>query len=630
MLQGRTNNSSVAARARGASAFALAMFVVATVGLGLASYVGTQAASAGASSFNIGPSPVTVGSAATYSFTIRNLSDDPQAAETVELTKIQGYPACNVIDSGSPGSAPCDSAADQNPAVFTPAATATGAAGTACAGTTFNVIEAASGLWTFVPTGAGAPVVLQPTALGAGNPLTTCIIQGTVSVDALPGTDANLAVAGIQTRQLSYAEGFATVSKDEFTGTGTTSVSVQDAPKPPDIKVTKVGNGPIKAGANAVFTMVVTDLGPGTASSVTLNDPLPPTAGSWTVGGPNAASCKVVADLLTCAFGDLAEGATRTITVTSPTVASAGCAPVLPLTTRTATTGSGGVSTKEGSCGSRGDCRTPSSSSKTATMSSTGSSPKEGSCGSGDDCRTPSSSSKTATMSSSGGSPKEGSCGSDDDCRTPSSGSKTATTGSRGSYGDDDHSCGPPKPPPGDSDCGPLPNSVTVAATNEGPNLANNKASATVTVECKTHGRMTGGGSVSHPGDVTHGFELHCDRADKPNNLEINWGKESRKYRFHLEELLTAVCTDTSIRQAPPEAPFDTYVGKGTGRFGEGSGPGKLGYTIEFTLTDGGPARGEPGIDDTAAFKIYETANPTNVVLTANGKVSRGNHQAHR
>jgi hypothetical protein len=62
-------------------------------------------------------------------------------------------------------------------------------------------------------------------------------------------------------------------------------------------------------------------------------------------------------------------------------------------------------------------------------------------------------------------------------------------------------------------------------------------------------------------------------------------------------------------------------VGVGTGRYN-----GAEGYTIEFTLVDAG----EPGSNDRAALRIYETANPANVVLDIPlQNLSGGNLQAH-
>jgi len=73
--------------------------------------------------------------------------------------------------------------------------------------------------------------------------------------------------------------------------------------------------------------------------------------------------------------------------------------------------------------------------------------------------------------------------------------------------------------------------------------------------------------------------------------------------------------------QEPPDAPLDTLVGVGTGRWNN-----EYGYTIEFTLIDAG----EPGRDDMMAILIYETANPGNVILDVPLQyLNNGNLQAH-
>lgn len=132
-------------------------------------------------------------------------------------------------------------------------------------------------------------------------------------------------------------------------------------------------------------------------------------------------------------------------------------------------------------------------------------------------------------------------------------------------------------------------------------------------------GRMTGGGSVFTSAGirVTHGFQLHCDASKVPNNLEINWGKGKK---FHMEALTSAACSDDpKIGEAPPVAGFDTYKGKGTGRYN-----GVLGATAEWTFTDAG----EPGRDDFAEFVIKDVNS--NIVVTVSGLLDRGNQQAHK
>ena len=72
------------------------------------------------------------------------------------------------------------------------------------------------------------------------------------------------------------------------------------------------------------------------------------------------------------------------------------------------------------------------------------------------------------------------------------------------------------------------------------------------------------------------------------------------------EHLETVACTDDpAIIQKPPPAPLDTLIGVGTGRYNN------------RRLHDRVHARdfGEPGRNDQASLRIYETANPSNVVL---------------
>lgn len=137
-------------------------------------------------------------------------------------------------------------------------------------------------------------------------------------------------------------------------------------------------------------------------------------------------------------------------------------------------------------------------------------------------------------------------------------------------------------------------------------------------LSCSTTGRMTGGGSVFTANNVrvTHGFQLRCNTTDTPQSLEINWNQGNK---FHLESLTSAFCTDDpSIDQANPNATFDTYYGKGTGRFN-----GTSGYTAEWTFVDAG----EPGKNDLAKIVIKDPANV--IILSAEGKLDKGNHQAH-
>lgn len=103
------------------------------------------------------------------------------------------------------------------------------------------------------------------------------------------------------------------------------------------------GNETIDAPGTATYTVTVTNVGTGIARNATLTDTLP--AGSWTVslaspdgndvcpvgGNPKSGS-------FTCTFGDLAPGATKTVTVSRAVTIASDCAAVLVNNAGVATT----------------------------------------------------------------------------------------------------------------------------------------------------------------------------------------------------------------------------------------------------------------------------------------------------
>src|ERR1700746_1854598 len=129
-------------------------------------------------------------------------------------------------------------------------------------------------------------------------------------------------------------------------------------------------------------------------------------------------------------------------------------------------------------------------------------------------------------------------------------------------------------------------------------------------------GRMTGVGSlfVSLTGDsaaqgssssteirVTKGFQIHCGNPpEPPNNLEVNWPSANN---FHLENLTLGVCILLGPPN-PPQAPFNEFIGAGTGKLN-----GIDGASISFVFID----NGEPGNNDTGTLTITDPFG--NVVL---------------
>ena len=87
----------------------------------------------------------------------------------------------------------------------------------------------------------------------------------------------------------------------------------------PDVNVVKTADdGTIAAGDLAEFTIVVSNDGDGVAKDVTLVDTLPGGV-DWS---EDSADCSIAAGVLTCSFGDLAPGASRTIHVSGETDAT--------------------------------------------------------------------------------------------------------------------------------------------------------------------------------------------------------------------------------------------------------------------------------------------------------------------
>ena len=189
---------------------------------------------------------------------------------------------------------------------------------------TFSITVTAGG------TGSSSNVTLSDTlpsgtwTFGGANAAQCSIASGVLSCSfgtMASGTSkaVTLSRATIGSDCPSITNPGATVSATGDTNTGNNStgpvtiiVNCQ-----PDVTVTKSGNGPLSAGTTATFTITVTAGGTGSSSNVTLSDTLP--TATWTLGGADAASCSITAGALSCAFGTMASGTSKVVTLSRAT-----------------------------------------------------------------------------------------------------------------------------------------------------------------------------------------------------------------------------------------------------------------------------------------------------------------------
>jgi uncharacterized repeat protein (TIGR01451 family) len=149
-------------------------------------------------------------------------------------------------------------------------------------------------------------------APGASKSVTVSAVSAAANCGTLPNT--------VTVAATNEADG----DKDDNTSTATIQVNCGD------IQITKTADAsPVSAGDAIGFLISVHNNGAGSATGVTMTDPLPTQAGlSWSVdGGTGAGSCSISLGTLTCNFGTMAAGATLTVHITSPTTA-ASCATI--------------------------------------------------------------------------------------------------------------------------------------------------------------------------------------------------------------------------------------------------------------------------------------------------------------
>ncbi|WP_436496329.1 DUF7507 domain-containing protein [Actinokineospora sp. HUAS TT18] len=113
----------------------------------------------------------------------------------------------------------------------------------------------------------------------------------------------------------------ATVSAANETNTANNTATATITVNCSDVTVEKTTDtGTISAGETARFTITVRNLGPGIATGVTLNDPLP-TGVAWAIS-PAVQGCSITNNTLTCDFGTLAVNGSASVTVEGVTDAA--------------------------------------------------------------------------------------------------------------------------------------------------------------------------------------------------------------------------------------------------------------------------------------------------------------------
>ncbi|MDQ6840104.1 MAG: hypothetical protein M3137_17675, partial [Actinomycetota bacterium] len=209
----------------------LALMVVAGVVASTVVGVGPASASVGASASFTVPTGASVGSTnLNGSITMTNQNTPPNQSESNTVNEIKFAPSCGAAGTVAN---PCPT---PDPGVFSINASASGAAGTACAGQTFSVSAPdASGIFTFSPN---SPVVLAPPG---GPGLSSCTVNfllnvlkvPTIDVSPSPGvqTDSNLRVK--ETSNVSMLTPTVVVSQIIAVNRGVLGFQTQASPSVP-------------------------------------------------------------------------------------------------------------------------------------------------------------------------------------------------------------------------------------------------------------------------------------------------------------------------------------------------------------------------------------------------------------
>ena len=114
----------------------------------------------------------------------------------------------------------------------------------------------------------------------------------------------------------------------QSSGTVTTQIEGCGSPAVPALSVTKTADAASVTPPSPIgFTIAVTNSGSAAANNVTLSDTIPSVPGvTWSInGGTGAAQCSLVGNSLSCTFGTLQAGQSKTVHVISTATSSASC-----------------------------------------------------------------------------------------------------------------------------------------------------------------------------------------------------------------------------------------------------------------------------------------------------------------
>ena len=253
----------------------------------------------------------------------------PGATKTIHITSQTTSASCGIVSNSASATSSNDGNPSAGPVTITVNCPDVSVLKTADQGTinagdmaAFTIVVTnhgdgtAYGVTLDDPLPAGVQWAEDSTSCTVSNGRLTCQFG-----DLAPGASRTVHVSGRTDAQTcgvltNTATVDATNEKNVPAATDDNSSTATITVECPDVSVLKTADqGTINAGDTAAYTVVVTNHGDGTARDVTLTDTLP-VGVQWT---EDSASCAIANGVMTCDFGDLAAGATRTVHVSGLT-----------------------------------------------------------------------------------------------------------------------------------------------------------------------------------------------------------------------------------------------------------------------------------------------------------------------